>query len=110
MSPSSTVHGGQYDTQYVTLELLLHATFVVGTIWGVCLKQPVEENDFSGGHVRCSLSSGSVTWKRIIPKISASALPTAYKIRGCPTPPPEPAIINVILLLVNIFDCGKKHF
>ena len=28
MSPSSTVHGGQHDTKYVTFELLLHAAFV----------------------------------------------------------------------------------
>ena len=27
-SPSSTVHGGQHDTKYVTLEFLLHAAFV----------------------------------------------------------------------------------
>ena len=28
MSPSSTVHGGQHDTEYVTFEFLLHAAFV----------------------------------------------------------------------------------
>ena len=28
MSPSPTVHGGQYDTKYVTFEYLLHAAFV----------------------------------------------------------------------------------
>ena len=32
MSPSSTVHGGQYDTKYVTFEYLLHAAFVADTI------------------------------------------------------------------------------
>ena len=30
MSPSSTVHGGQHDTKYVTFELLLHAAFIRG--------------------------------------------------------------------------------
>ena len=36
MSPSSTVHGGQHETKYVTFELLLimHATFVADEIWG----------------------------------------------------------------------------
>ena len=34
ISPSSTVHGGQYDTEYVTFEYPLHAGFVVDTIWG----------------------------------------------------------------------------
>ena len=36
MSPSSTVHGGQYDTinKYVTFELPLHAAFMADKIWG----------------------------------------------------------------------------
>ena len=34
MSPSFTAHGGQYDTEYVTFELLLHAAFVADEIWG----------------------------------------------------------------------------
>ena len=34
MSPSSTVHGGQHDTKYVTFELLMHAAFVADEIWG----------------------------------------------------------------------------
>ena len=34
MSPSSTVHGGQHDTKYVTFELLMHAAFVADGIWG----------------------------------------------------------------------------
>ena len=33
MSPSSTVHGGQYDTTYVTVELILHAALVADEIW-----------------------------------------------------------------------------
>ena len=37
MSPSSTVHDGQYDgqydTKYVTFEQLLHAAFMVDRIW-----------------------------------------------------------------------------
>ena len=33
MSPSSTVHGGQHDTKYVTFELLLHAAFVSDENW-----------------------------------------------------------------------------
>ena len=36
MSPSSTVHGGRYETKYVTFEYLLHAAFVADTILG-CL-------------------------------------------------------------------------
>ena len=38
MSPSSTVHGGQHDTKYVTFEHLLRAAFVADTIWGVYLE------------------------------------------------------------------------
>ena len=38
MSPSSTVHGGQHDTKYVTFELLLHAAFVDDKIWGFMLE------------------------------------------------------------------------
>ena len=34
MSPSSTVHGHQHDTKYVTFELLMHASFVADEIWG----------------------------------------------------------------------------
>ena len=34
MSPSSTVHGGQHDTKYVTSELLTHAAFVADEILG----------------------------------------------------------------------------
>ena len=43
MSPSSTVHGGQHGTKYVTFELLLHAAFVADEIWGfnACLNQLV---------------------------------------------------------------------
>ena len=37
-SPSSTVHGGQHDTKYVTFELLLHAVFVADEIWGFMLE------------------------------------------------------------------------
>ena len=33
MPPSSTVHGGQHDTEYVTFELLLHAAFVADETW-----------------------------------------------------------------------------
>ena len=45
MSPSSTFHGGQHDTKYVTFELLLHAAFVADEIWGFMLEpagKPVE--------------------------------------------------------------------
>ena len=38
MSPSSTVHGGQHDTKYVTLELLWQAAFVADEIWGFMLE------------------------------------------------------------------------
>ena len=38
MSPSSTVHGGQHDTKYVTFELLMHAAFVADKIWGFMLE------------------------------------------------------------------------
>ena len=33
MSPSSTVHGGQYDAKYVAFEYLLHAAFAAAEIW-----------------------------------------------------------------------------
>ena len=42
MSPSSTVHGGQYDTKYVTYEYVLHAVFVTGTTAGDSLNQLVD--------------------------------------------------------------------
>ena len=38
MSPSSTVHGGQYDTKYVTFKLLMHAAFVADEIRGFMLE------------------------------------------------------------------------
>ena len=38
MSPSSTVHGGQHDTKYVTFELLMHAAFVADEISGFMLE------------------------------------------------------------------------
>ena len=38
MSPSSTVHGGQHDTKYVTFELLMHAAFVADEILGFMLE------------------------------------------------------------------------
>ena len=34
MLPSSTVHGGQHDTKYVTFGLLLHAAFVADKLLG----------------------------------------------------------------------------
>ena len=34
MSLSSTVHGGQHDTKYVTFELLMRAAFVSDENWG----------------------------------------------------------------------------
>ena len=42
MSPSSTVHGGQNDTKYVTYELLMHAALVADEIWGGAL-EPARE-------------------------------------------------------------------
>ena len=38
MSPSSTVHGGQHDSKYVTFELLLHAAFAAYGFWGFMLE------------------------------------------------------------------------
>ena len=38
MSPSSTVHGGQYDTKYMAFELLLRVAFVPDEIWGFMLE------------------------------------------------------------------------
>ena len=34
ISPSSTVHGGQHYTKYVTFELLMHAAFAADETWG----------------------------------------------------------------------------
>ena len=45
MSPSSAVHGDQYDTKYVTFELLLHAAFVADEIWGFMLEPAREKNN-----------------------------------------------------------------
>ena len=38
MSPSSVVHGGLYDTKYVTLEQILRAAFVADKTWVVYLE------------------------------------------------------------------------
>ena len=38
MSPSSTVHGSQHDTKYVTFELLLRAALVADEIGGNMLE------------------------------------------------------------------------
>ena len=38
MSPSSTVHGGQHDSKYVTFELSMHAAVVADEIWGYMLE------------------------------------------------------------------------
>ena len=63
MSPSSTVHGGQHDTKYVTFELLLHAAFVADAIWGfmleparktlrgTCFNQPCPFHKYGAVHV-----------------------------------------------------------
>ena len=37
MPPSSTVHGAQHDTKYVTFEPLMNAAFVADEIWGFVL-------------------------------------------------------------------------
>ena len=47
MSPSSTVHGGQHDTQYVTFELQIHAAFVTDEIWGFMLEPARSKHDNS---------------------------------------------------------------
>ena len=39
MSPSSTVHGGQDDTEVVTFVLLSHEAFVADKIWGFTLER-----------------------------------------------------------------------
>ena len=49
MSPPSTVHGGQHDIKYVTYELLLHAAFVAGEIWGFTL-EPARIRLFEQSH------------------------------------------------------------
>lgn len=52
MPPSSTVHGDQYGTKYVTFELLLRASFVAEEIWGDTLKSALiewQEYHGSGG-------------------------------------------------------------
>ena len=41
MSPSSTVHGGQYDTKYMVFEYTLRAAFVVDAACFLSLNQPV---------------------------------------------------------------------
>ena len=38
MSPSSTVHGSQHDTNYVTFETQMNAAFVADEIWGFMLE------------------------------------------------------------------------
>ena len=55
MSPSSTAHGGQHDTKYVTFELLLHAAFVADEIWGYVL-EPARIYYLQGGVRRGGLT------------------------------------------------------
>ena len=43
---SSTVHGCQHDTKYVTFQLLLHAAFVADKNWGFML-EPARSYFFS---------------------------------------------------------------
>ena len=50
MSNSSTVHGGQHDTKYVTLELLMHAAFVADKIWGF-MPEPARINSRCCQHI-----------------------------------------------------------
>ena len=38
MPASSTIHGGQHDTKYVTFQLLLNAAFVADEFWGDMLE------------------------------------------------------------------------
>ena len=45
MSSSSTVHGGQYDTKYMTFEYLMQAAFVGGRISVVC-PEPASINSY----------------------------------------------------------------
>ena len=45
MSPSSTVHGGQHETKYVTFEWPLHAAFVADEIWGFMLEPARTQNN-----------------------------------------------------------------
>ena len=45
MSRSSTVHGGQHDTKYVTFEWPLHAAFVADEIWGFMLEPARTQNN-----------------------------------------------------------------
>ena len=47
MSPSSTVHGGQHDTKYVTFELRMHAAFVADEVWGFMLEPAVNTSGFN---------------------------------------------------------------
>ena len=49
MSPSSTVHGRQHDTKYVTFELLMHAAFVADEIWGF-IPEPARMSPSSAVH------------------------------------------------------------
>ena len=60
MSPSSTVHGGQYDTKYVTFECLLqHVALMGDIIWGDKLEPArARENNCFKAHQRNKLSQG----------------------------------------------------
>ena len=59
MSPSSTVHGGQHDTKYVTFELLLDGAIVTDENWGDMLENPCQESV-------CPEKSESFKWESVI--------------------------------------------
>ena len=66
MSPSSTVHGGQYDTKYVPSVKPLHAASVTDTFWGVSL-EPACSRVFKarsgGGESRQTLFSSCLYYR-----------------------------------------------
>ena len=73
MSPSSTVHGGQHDTKYVTFELLMHAAFVANEIWGFTPEPARRWRLVTSYHQVCIWS---MAWVRVPPSAYS------YKIVG----------------------------
>ena len=65
MSPSSTVHGGQHDTKYVTFELLSYAAFVADEISGFML-EPACRGNFAVVGRQQSLFPGALIGPKLL--------------------------------------------
>ena len=76
LSPSSTVHGGQYDTKYVTFELLLHAAFVADESWSDTL-EPARNPDLLANFSDCCVMTSLCALLTVLSKLGRVLYPAA---------------------------------